>query len=315
MAIGAILSAGASFFGGLMQGNQANKAAKAQEAIAREQIALFREAQQQQTNALAPFLSGGTTANDAYLYEMGLGPRPTVGGTLPQINTIPGTMTAGPSVDPVALRMARQRAEQQGGTRNVQEYQRLLAASQAPGTMSPTMYEVNGQRFGTMEDAQAYARANPIGGQPYGQEQPGGGVASGYTKTPGYDFRLRQGMDALESSAAARGRLFSGATMQAATEYGQDYATNEYQTYLNRLAGLSERGQNAAVGQGVIFGTGATNIGNALGSIGDARSAGAIATGNAISDGIDNAISAYGYMSNRQQPVGSAVRPRANPFY
>lgn len=296
MPIGAIISAGASILGGVLQGNQADKAARAQESAAREQMALFRDAQEQQTNALAPYLTGGNTANAAYLYELGLGPRPTVGGTPAQITTVAGERIGGGGVDRAALERAR--AQRQRGPRFEQAYQDLLLRSRQPAQMSPTMFEVNEQRFSTMEDAQAFAAANPVGGQAYGQEQPGGGVASGFTKTPGYDFRMRQGMDALESSAAARGRLFSGATMQAATEFGQDYATSQYEPFLNRLEGLSSRGQNAAIGQGVIAGQGASNIGNALGSIGDARSAGFIAKGNAMSDGIDNAISAYSYFNN-----------------
>lgn len=301
MAIGAILSAGASILGGVFQGNQADKAAKAQESIAREQMGLFRDAQEQQTNALAPYLQGGNTANSAYLYELGLGPRPTVGGTPAQITTIPGAAMARGGVDNAALMRARQM--RQRGPRFEQQYQDLLARSRQPAQMGATMYEVNGQRFASIEDAQRFAAANPVGGQAYGQEPAGGGIASGFTKTPGYDFRLNQGMDALQSSAAARGRLFSGATMQAAAEFGQDYATSEYQPYLTRLEGLSSRGQNAAIGQGVIAGQGASNIGNALGSIGDARSAGYIAKGNAFTDGIDNAISAFGYFNNKQRQV------------
>ena len=303
MAIGAILSAGASIFGGLFQGGQANKAARAQEGIAREQIAMFRDAQQQQTNALAPYLSGGNAANAAYLYELGLGPRPTVGGTAAAITTIPGTAAApapagGANMDALQYNLARKMAETQGG-RFAVDFDAMQAPAAAP-QMTPTMYEVNGQRFGTLEDAQAFAAANPTGGTAYGDR------GTGFMKTPGYDFRMRQGMDALESSAAARGRLLSGATMQAATEFGQDFATSEYTPYLNRLEGLSGRGQNAAAGQGVIAGQGAANVGNALGSIGDARSAGYIAKGNAFSDGIDNAISAYSYFNNR--PGGGQKR-------
>lgn len=56
-----------------------------------------------------------------------------------------------------------------------------------------------------------------------------------YTKSPGYDFRMQEGQSALESAASARGGLFSGNTGKALLEYGQDYGTNEYDKYINRL--------------------------------------------------------------------------------
>lgn len=57
---------------------------------------------------------------------------------------------------------------------------------------------------------------------------------SSITSNPGYRFRLDQGAQALERSAAAKGRLFSGATGKAMTEYGQEYATSEYDKALAR---------------------------------------------------------------------------------
>jgi len=51
---------------------------------------------------------------------------------------------------------------------------------------------------------------------------------------PGYQFRLSQGTKALQNSAAARGDLLSGNTLRDITQYGQDYASNEYQNVYNR---------------------------------------------------------------------------------
>jgi hypothetical protein len=104
--------------------------------------------------------------------------------------------------------------------------------------------------------------------------------------TPGYQFRLQEGTEALERSAAARGGLLTGATAEALTRYGQDYASGEYsnvynralteyqQAYnifqqnqanqFNRLASMSGMGQTAA---GQISSAGqfaAGNVGNIL---------------------------------------------------
>lgn len=64
-----------------------------------------------------------------------------------------------------------------------------------------------------------------------------------FEKSPGYDFRLKEGQKALENSAAARGGLFSGATAKDLIKYGQDYATSDYDNYLRR--------QQDAIGTGL----------------------------------------------------------------
>ena len=98
--------------------------------------------------------------------------------------------------------------------------------------------------------------------------------AEDFQKDPGYDFRMGEGVKALDRSAAARGNLFSGAQGKALTQYGQDYGSNEFMNaynrwnqdrdrQYNRLAGLSGTGQTSAqqIGQwGMNTGQ---NIGNA----------------------------------------------------
>jgi hypothetical protein len=54
---------------------------------------------------------------------------------------------------------------------------------------------------------------------------------------PGFQFRLKQGQQALERSAAARGSLLTGGTMKDLTNYAQDYASNEYNNVYNRAMG------------------------------------------------------------------------------
>lgn len=51
---------------------------------------------------------------------------------------------------------------------------------------------------------------------------------------PGYQFRLGQGEQALQQSAAAKGTLNGGATQKAVLGYGQDYASNEFNNVWNR---------------------------------------------------------------------------------
>ena len=59
---------------------------------------------------------------------------------------------------------------------------------------------------------------------------------SSVTSTPGYQFNLGQGLQALDQGAAAKGGLFSGAQGQAEQQFGQNYATNTYNQQLGNYA-------------------------------------------------------------------------------
>jgi hypothetical protein len=55
--------------------------------------------------------------------------------------------------------------------------------------------------------------------------------------SPGFQFRLGEGMKALERSAAAKGTLLTGATGKSLAQFGQDYASNEYDKAYGRAVG------------------------------------------------------------------------------
>jgi len=83
--------------------------------------------------------------------------------------------------------------------------------------------------------------------------------------TPGYKFRLGEGINALDKSAAARGDLFSGTQGKAITDYAENLAQSTYnQDYQNALStymanyqtllggtdvGLNSTGQLGSFGQ------------------------------------------------------------------
>lgn len=69
---------------------------------------------------------------------------------------------------------------------------------------------------------------------------PGGELAREFTaqdfqEDPGYQFRLEEGMKALERSASARGRLASGGSMKDMTRFGQGLAAQEYGSAFDRF--------------------------------------------------------------------------------
>ena len=83
---------------------------------------------------------------------------------------------------------------------------------------------------------------------------------------PGYQFRLSEGLRALENRAAQRGTLRSGATLQALMDYGQDTASQEYDKAYNRASQDYERAyrnrlQDYQVNRANLADAYATNLG------------------------------------------------------
>lgn len=65
---------------------------------------------------------------------------------------------------------------------------------------------------------------------------------------PGYQFGMDQGTRALQGSAAARGGLYSGATMKALNKFGNDYATTKFGDVFNRKQTVIGNNFNRAMG-------------------------------------------------------------------
>lgn len=108
--------------------------------------------------------------------------------------------------------------------------------------------------------------------------------------SPGYNFRLQEGVNALDRSAAAKGRLISGAQTKAVQNYGQGLASDEYNNWVNQYWKALGVGQGATEGL-TNANTGLTaNTNNVL--VGGARAAGDFTTqgANALASGIGNGI-------------------------
>lgn len=104
--------------------------------------------------------------------------------------------------------------------------------------------------------------------------------------TPGYGFAFGEGQRALDSSAAARGGLFSGAAAKALTKYGQGMADQQYGTHLNRLASLAGMGQTAQTQVGGWGQQAAGNVATGLQNAGNARASGLMGSANAWQQGM-----------------------------
>ena len=202
--------AGASLVGGVAQASSARSASRAQQAAADRDIAFQRETRDMIREDLSPFRGAGGQGLDAYMFNMGLGPRPD------------------------------------GYT--------------------------------------------------------------GFQATPGYQFQMDQGTQAVNAMAGARGGLNSGRTLQDLSRFGQGLANQEFGGYMNRLAGLTDMGMGAAGMQANASQNAAAGMSNALAARGNAQAAGAIGMGNAISGGINNALGGWAYMRHLNTPGSMAPR-------
>lgn len=157
---------------------------------------------------------------------------------------------------------------------------------------------------------------------------------------PGYQFRINQGLQSVQNSAAARGKLVSGDTAKALNDYAQNSASGEFQnvynrslndyttrynafnqdqnTQFNRFATLSGLGQTAA-GQLTNAGLSAANtnaninltsgaqIGQDLQNAGAARGSGYVGSANAITGGISGISNIAALLALMQKNGGSPL--------
>lgn len=300
--MGGIAGAIGGIVGGAMQGNAASDAADAQIAAARENIAFQKETRDLIRADLEPWKAGGNLANQALMYELGLGPKPMIGGTAPTIETI----TTGGGYGSGFVRNAdgsiSGRQPQIQGPTTTDAFGNPISIYSADGStngrfgsdlsgdrrgQATTQYKVGDNVFNTMEEAQAWANANKTGATEYG----------GYTATDAHKYQLEQGLDAVNANAGARGGLMSGRTLEALQKTGQGIASSFYDNFLNRLTGVSGTGMSAAGMQGNASSNAAGAVGNALGDIGNAQAAGAIGQANAWTGALGNVLGSFSYQN------------------
>lgn len=124
-----------------------------------------------------------------------------------------------------------------------------------------------------------------------------------YKTDPGYEFRLNQGIEARDKSAAARGLLLSGAQQKELEDYGQGMASQEYanayarefnkrKTNYNILNSLNVGGQSSAARQAQSTGQLATTTNNALTNLGRGTNIAHQNVGNARASGYQNQATA-----------------------
>lgn len=255
-----------------------------------------------------------------------------------------GLMTAGNAIGGIAGAISSYKASQaqQKAAREargqIQGY-----TNQALGYQQP-YYNVGTQNLQTVNQRNA-AGYYDMPTQTY--QQP----TFNFETDPGYQFRMNQGMNAVNQSAASQGQSLSSATQKAMAKYGQGMASNEYQNAYNRFGqnrafdysvfgdaynrqaqeknaqwnrgtGLANVGVNAANQMGQY----ATNAGQQIADTtlqgGNARAAGIMGVGQAVGNVGQNIagagqipMSSYYYNQNPYQYNAPNINNQSTPYY
>jgi hypothetical protein len=275
IAAAAAIGAVASVGGGLIASGGAKSAARTQEQASRDAQAAQERMFERQIALQEPFRQGGMAAQNRLFTLLGLDP-----------NAGRPAAPSGGGVQPITTPY---------GTFNFPGGMGGFGgagAGAAPATDAQgIVVDPNSPDFGK------YAR--DFGMQDFQQD-------------PGYQFRLSEGQKALERSAAARGGLQSGSALKAATRFGQDMGSQEYQNAFNRyqinrsnqlnpLQSLMGAGQSATNTMTSAAGQQGQNQASNIYNAGQARASGYVGSANALS----GALQGIGQMAS-QYPLYQA---------
>ena len=281
--------AGASVVGSVIgaksAGSAANKQIQASERAAEQQYAAAQEAIATQKGVLESQLAGATGVRREQIQA--------------QYDALNNQLRTAAETRDAQLGVATQvRGEQLGLSKNVLDMQQ--------GAYNP--YQEAGLA-GQNRLREYLGIGGDTGAQGYGQYANAQFTPEAFAagQDPGYAFRMKEGLKAVDAQAAARGGLISGAALKASQRFGQDMASQEYQNAFNRYQtsrqntlapyqSLQGVGMGAAGGLANAAGTYGQTSGNALGTYG-AQAIGAYGNFG------QTAGSAYGNFGNQQSGI------------
>lgn len=127
------------------------------------------------------------------------------------------------------------------------------------------------------------------------------GILTQLENTPGYQFALKQGLQATQNGYAAQGLGQSGAAMKGAANYAEGLAENTYSTVFQNFLSTLNTGANAATALGQFTGQASGQLSSLIGQQGAATAAGTVGAANALTGGINSAL---GGLSNSALLLG-----------
>jgi hypothetical protein len=370
--IGGAIAAGGAVAGSAISASGAKSAANTQQQAAQDanstQIYLQQQAINEQNQMLGvegqlmnPSRISGNYAQQALEYALGLPQTNLQSVTLPDGSTLAGnsylnTQMGGPQVGyggaggasglPAGYSVMSPRIGQQ------------IMGNPQPGQQNATGFlGANGPAYGVTANGQTIGGTGAAptvmamgqagqGGQ-YGmsptQQQssnplstlftPFSYTASDYQQSPGFQFALGQGLQAIENSASARGMTLSPNTQQSLAQYAvgladQDFQQsyqNAYNAYtqnqsnvLNSLGSMAGYGNTAATNLGSAASNTGSNVSSLLSSLGSALGSNTIGAGNAAAAGtigssnaISGGLSSLGNIYTQSQLLNSFLSPNS----
>jgi hypothetical protein len=270
---GSLIGGAASIFGG-------DRAADAQTDAANLSIGEQRRQYDTARADFAPFRESGLQAQKRQNYLLGLGDPYAYSG----IGTEPTREQFTQHIAAVPAQKGKH-GWMQGGFLNI-----LPAGGGTSGSPARDVFDENAYNKAMEEYSASKAGLAPNGDY--------GSLMKNFTgqdleNEPGYQFGLKQGQNALNQGAIARGGYFTGNALKELTRYNQDYAGTKYDAAFNRDASNKTRQYNFLQGpintgvgatQGTTAaGTNATNqITGQYGAVGNAQAANYVNMGNQI---------------------------------
>ena len=138
-------------------------------------------------------------------------------------------------------------------------------------------------------------------------------LAGGYQESPGYQFKLKQGLQSGTNAAAAGGVLGTPYHQEEAQQYGQGLANQDFEQYLNHQLGLYGQGLEGLGHQSDQGFQANTDYGNLLAQLGNAKAgygyAGQAGKNAGRSSGLGRLFSGLGMVGGSLfgGPVGGAA--------
>lgn len=293
----AAIGTAGSVASGMMGSKAAGKAADAQVEAANVSAQVQRDAATQARIDAYPWALAGAQSLYAYMGELGI-PMPKT-PILPDLNAGPfaagnatgGTAgTAAPQPQRNALGMG-----QAGSQFQFQGYPDWKRAGGVGGfkEYSTAMSSQGGNALRPVQQAPQAAAPTPAPQYPSPQNMPMTGK-KGFTETPGYQFQVEEGEKGVLNNLAALGMKNSGAALKALTRFRTGIANQEYNNYLNRLAGAAGMGQSQVNATNNLTQNAANNIGQATQDAGAARASGYVGAANSWQNAIGNISNTWG---------------------
>jgi predicted regulator of Ras-like GTPase activity (Roadblock/LC7/MglB family) len=128
---------------------------------------------------------------------------------------------------------------------------------------------------------------------------------SNFYNSPGYQFSLNQGLNAINRNASANGSLYSSNTLGALNNYAQGAASTQYNNYVQQLMGLAGLGGSAVAGTNAAAQNAGNNISSTQLSAGNANASGVLGSAGAYA----GALQQGGNLLSRYIGGGSSTPP------